>query len=59
LKNYCSSCTTADVGARLGKSGGALVQQVLVLALGSIMRGAPLVAGLFYVVVLMWIGECC
>jgi hypothetical protein len=34
------------------------VQQVLVLALGSIMRGAPLVAGLFYVVVLMWIGEC-
>jgi hypothetical protein len=34
------------------------VQQVLVLALGSIMRGAPLVAGLFYVVLLMWIGEC-
>ena len=38
-------------GARLGKSGGALVQQLLVLLFGSILQGAPLVAGIF-----AWIG---
>lgn len=45
------------LGARLGKSGGALVQQVLVLACGSILKGAPLVAVLFYASIFAWIGE--
>lgn len=45
------------LGARVGKSGGALVQQVLVLLFGSILQGAPLVALLFYVVVFAWIGK--
>jgi len=44
------------LGARVGKSGGALVQQGLVLAFGSILRGAPLVAVLFYASIFAWIG---
>lgn len=44
-------------GARLGKSGAALVQQVLVLAFGSIVQGAPLLALLFYAVIFVWTGE--
>eukprot|EP01032_Pedospumella_encystans_P025108 gene25108-28388_t len=43
------------LGARLGKSGGALVQQVLVLLFGSILQGAPLVAVLFYAALALWI----
>ncbi len=42
------------LGARLGKSLGALVQQLLVLSLGSINRGSVLVATLFYAVIGMW-----
>jgi AAA family ATP:ADP antiporter len=45
------------LGARLGKSGGALVQQVLVMATGSILRGAPVLAALFYIVIAAWIGN--
>lgn len=45
------------LGARIGKSGGALVQQVLVLLFGSILQGAPLVALLFYAVIFAWIGK--
>ena len=45
------------LGARMGKSGGALAQQILVLVFGSIVQGAPLVAVLFYVVIFAWIGE--
>ena len=44
-------------GARLGKSGAALVQQMLVIAFGSIVQGAPLLALLFYVVIFVWTGE--
>jgi hypothetical protein len=48
-----SDCTA---GARLGKSGGALVQQGLVLLFGSILRGAPVIAVLFYASIFAWIG---
>ena len=44
------------VGARLGKAGGALIQQVLVLLCGSIMQGAPIVAIFFYLTIAAWIG---
>lgn len=45
------------LGARLGKSGGALGQQALVLAFGGIMRGAPVLAGLFYLVIFGWLSS--
>lgn len=38
------------LGARLGKSGGALAQQGLVVACGSILTGAPVLATLFSMV---------
>lgn len=38
------------LGARLGKSGGALAQQGLVVACGSILTGAPVLATLFSLV---------
>ena len=44
------------LGARLGKSLGALVQLLLVIALGSINRGAALIATLFYAVIGLWAG---
>jgi AAA family ATP:ADP antiporter len=44
------------LGARLGKSMGALVQQLLVVMCGSIIAGAPVVATLFYMVIALWIG---
>lgn len=44
------------LGARLGKSGGALSQQLLVVLCGSIMSGAPVLAVLFYGVIFAWIG---
>lgn len=43
------------LGARMGKSGGALAQQLLVLICGSIMNGAPAIAVLFYATILVWI----
>jgi len=43
------------VGARLGKSGGALVQQGLILILGSIGAITPYVAGILLVIILLWI----
>jgi AAA family ATP:ADP antiporter len=42
------------LGARLGKSGGALIQQVIVMYTGSILGGAPLIAGLFTAVIVGW-----
>jgi len=45
------------LGARLGKSGGALGQQALVLAFGGIMQGAPVLAGLFYLVIIGWLSS--
>ena len=47
------------LGARLGKSGGALSQQLLVVLCGSIMGGAPVLAVLFYLVIVAWIGTVC
>jgi AAA family ATP:ADP antiporter len=46
------------LGARLGKSTGALAQQLLVVVFGSIISGAPVVASMFYLVIAMWIGMC-
>jgi len=45
------------LGARLGKSGAALVQQLLVVMLGSIVRGAPVIAVFFYLIIAAWISE--
>ncbi len=45
------------LGARLGKSGGALGQQALVMAFGNIVRGAPVLAGLFYLVIAGWLAS--
>lgn len=46
------------LGARLGKSGGALVQQILVLSFGNIFNGASIVAVCFYIVIAAWISKC-
>lgn len=43
------------VGARLGKSGGALTQQILILAFGSVAAITPYVAVIMVVVVGAWI----
>jgi AAA family ATP:ADP antiporter len=43
------------VGARLGKSGGAVIQQVLVVALGSITAYTPYVAAILFVIIGAWI----
>ncbi len=43
------------LGARLGKSGGALSQQALVLVLGTILLGAPVLALLVGFVAVIWI----
>lgn len=44
------------LGSRIGKSGGSLIQQGLVLVFGSILNAAPAVAIIFYAVLLSWIG---
>lgn len=47
------------LGARLGKSAGALALQLVVLLCGgSILAGAPVVASLFAGVIALWIGGC-
>ncbi|MFY7843155.1 MAG: NTP/NDP exchange transporter [Rhabdochlamydiaceae bacterium] len=43
------------VGARLGKSGGSLVQQGLLMAFGSLAAITPYVAGLLFVIIFAWI----
>lgn len=43
------------VGARLGKSGGALIQQLLILALGSISAMAPYIGIFLLVIIGAWI----
>lgn len=43
------------VGARLGKSGGAVIQQVLVVALGSITAYTPYVAVILFGIIGAWI----
>jgi len=43
------------MGSRFGKSGGALIQQGLVLVFGSIITAAPAVAALFFAVIAAWV----
>ena len=43
------------LAARIGKSGGALVQQMIVIIFGNIMTGAPAVAGVFFATISIWI----
>ena len=42
------------LGSRIGKSGGSLVQQVLVLMFGNIISAAPILAVLYYAVLGWW-----
>jgi AAA family ATP:ADP antiporter len=42
------------VGARLGKSGGAVIQQVLVVTLGTITAYTPYVAGILLLIIAAW-----
>jgi hypothetical protein len=42
--------------ARLGKSMGAFIQQLLVVVFGSITRATPIISFLFYAVISLWIG---
>ena len=43
------------VGARLGKSGGSLIQQGLLVAFGSIAAFTPYVAAILFVIILGWL----
>lgn len=43
------------VGARLGKSGGSLMQQGLIVGFGSLAAITPYVAGILFVIVFAWI----
>jgi AAA family ATP:ADP antiporter len=42
------------LGSRIGKSGGSLIQQVLVFGFGNIINAAPVVAIIFYSVLFAW-----
>ena len=42
------------LGSRIGKSGGSLIQQILVFAFGNIINAAPAVAVIYYGVLLAW-----
>ncbi|GKY90903.1 TLC ATP/ADP transporter [Mayamaea pseudoterrestris] len=44
------------LGSRIGKSGGSLIQQGLVVFFGNIISAAPVVGVIFYTVLLTWIG---
>lgn len=43
------------LGSRLGKSGGSLMQQGLVFLFGNIINAAPMVACIYYAVLLTWL----
>jgi AAA family ATP:ADP antiporter len=43
------------LGSRIGKSGGSLIQQGLVMIFGNILNAAPVVGIFFYAVLLTWI----
>lgn len=43
------------VGSRLGKAGGSLVQQGLILILGSISAMTPYIAAILFAIILLWI----
>lgn len=42
------------LGSRIGKSGGSLIQQILVFGFGNIINAAPAVGVIFYSVLLAW-----
>ena len=42
------------VGARLGKSGGAFIQQGLILVFGAIGAITPYIGGILFVIILAW-----
>ncbi len=44
------------VGARFGKAGGSLIQQGLIIALGSLAAITPYVAGILFLIIFAWIG---
>ena len=44
------------VGARLGKSGGSMIQQGLILGLGSVAAMTPYVGAILLVIILCWMG---
>jgi len=43
------------LAARIGKSGGALIQQMIVLVMGNIINGASVVATIFFATIAIWI----
>ena len=43
------------VGARLGKSGGALINQGLIIIMGSLAAITPFVAGILFLIIFVWI----
>lgn len=45
------------LGSRIGKSGGSLIQQFLVLGFGNIINAAPVVAVIYYAVLVGWIAS--
>lgn len=45
------------LAARIGKSGGALLQQLIVLMYGNVIAGAPAIAAMFYAVLAAWIAS--
>lgn len=47
------------LGARLGKSAGAFLQQFVVLCTGGLMHGAPFMSLIFYAVLYLWGGKLC
>lgn len=44
------------VGARLGKSGGAFINQLLIVGLGSVTMITPYVAAILFAIIFAWIG---
>lgn len=43
------------VGARLGKAGGSVIQQVLIVGLGSLGACTPYIAGILFAIIFAWI----
>ncbi len=43
------------VGSRIGKSGGSLIHQVLLLLFSTISASAPIVAGIIFAVIILWL----
>lgn len=43
------------IGNPLGKSGGSMIQQILLLSLGSLAAATPYLAGILFLVITAWI----